>query len=407
MLHAAPQATPWDRPAAQIARDIAEVLGPASARLTIDNLSTIPKDAVPAIRRLVEDALKVDGVTVTSGDSATSIHLTLSEDAHGGLWVAEVVEGNETRVVMTPADLMPLPSAPALQKVQLHRDVLARASEMQWKVSQQAERSIPQLLAGDDINGDLVVLTADKVAVFEPSPTGWAEREHAEFGAAHGTSRDPRGLIVPASDGHGFTTFAPGVECTGIFETAPAATTGAWDLKCHASDDPWPVLETPEGVWTKAFYNAGRDYFTGIVTPSSGPDLPPFYSASFLSGRPAAAIIVVGVDGTAQIVEGGQIKPIAGTRDWGSDFAVVSSGCGSGSQVIVSSSGDGAADSLRAYEVPAQEALPVSSPLILPGTAMALWRAPDGKSVLAIVRTRTQPDSKFDYEVDRVTETCN
>jgi hypothetical protein len=75
--------------------------------------------------------------------------------------------------------------------------------------------------------------------------------------------------------------------------------------------------------------------------------------------------------------------------------------------VIVSSSGDGAADSLRAYEIPTQQAIAVSEPLTLAGTAMALWPAPDGKSALAIVRTPLQQGQRFDYEVDRVTETCN
>jgi hypothetical protein len=402
----APQATPWDRPAAQIAHSIAEAMGPGSARLTVENLSQISKDAVPAIRRMVEEYLKTDGVNVTNGESANTIRLTLSEDAHEGLWVAALVQGNETRVVMTPVDLAPLAGAPVAQKVLLHRDVLGRASEMQWKVAQQGERWAPELLAAAEVNGSLVVLTPDRVSVFEPSPVGWTEREHAEFGIGHGASRDPRGVVVRTSDGHGFSAFAPGVECTGGFAAATTDQAGAWSSTCHASDDPWPVAQTGQDTWIKAFYNAGRDYFTGVTTPSMGPDLPPLYSAGFLPGRPGPAMILGGVDGKVQIVEGGQLKTVAGTRDWGSDFAVVSSGCG-GAHVIVSSSGDGTGDSLRAYEIPAQEAVAVSEPLTLAGTAMALWAAPDGKSALAIVRTPLQQGQRFDYEVDRVTETCN
>ena len=63
------------------------------------------------------------------------------------------------------------------------------------------------------------------------------------------------------------------------------------------------------------------------------------------------------------MVENGALKTVAGTRDWGSDFAVLHSGCGAGTQVIASGSGEAANDSLRAYELPAQEAVPVSARL--------------------------------------------
>ena len=59
-------------------------------------------------------------------------------------------------------------------------------------------------------------------------------------------------------------------------------------------------------------------------------------------------------------------------------------------------------DSLRAYEMPAQEAIPASAPLAMDGTVTALWTAPDGKSVYAVVRNAAD-----EYEVDRVTALCN
>ena len=65
-----------------------------------------------------------------------------------------------------------------------------------------------------------------------------------------------------------------------------------------------------------------------------------------------------------QLAENGELKVVAGTRDWGSDFAVLHSGCGAGVEVIASSSGEAASDSLRAYELPALEAVPASAPLI-------------------------------------------
>ena len=96
----------------------------------------------------------------------------------------------------------------------------------------------------------------------------------------------------------------------------------------------------------------------------------------------------------------GVLKAVSGARDWGSDFAAINSGCGT--QIVVSGSGRAPADSLRAFDLPALEAVPASAPLAMDGTVTALWTAPDGKSVLAVVRG---PDNE--YEVDRVTALCN
>ena len=129
----------------------------------------------------------------------------------------------------------------------------------------------------------------------------------------------------------------------------------------------------------------------------------PFYSMATL---PRAAtgnsiLLVNGTDGKVQMVAGNALKTVAGTRDWGSDFAAIHSGCGAGTQVLVSGSGEAESDRLRAYELPAQEAVAVSAPLEMGGTVMALSTAPDGASVWAVVRK-----SEKDYEVDRVTALC-
>ena len=166
-----------------------------------------------------------------------------------------------------------------------------------------------------------------------------------------------------------------------------------------------PLATSPAdgSVSLRAFYNAARDYFTGIITPSLNVDLPPFYSAAVVP-RPAsgAALLIGGIDGKVQLTEGGALKPVSGTRDWGSDFAVLNSGCGAGAQVLVSGSGEAASDSLRAFELPAQEAVPASAPLAMDGTVTAIETAPDGKSVFAVVRGAADQ-----YEVDRVTASCN
>jgi hypothetical protein len=212
--------------------------------------------------------------------------------------------------------------------------------------------------------------------------------------------------MLPTEDGGGFIAYGPGLECKGSYtpRTDNSGKYGDWSIKCNESDDPWPIAQSEAtGGSLKAFYNAARNYFTGVVTPSVDVDLPPFFSAAVIP-RPASAValLIGGIDGKVQVTEGTTLKPVSGTRDWGSDFAVLNSGCGAGSQIVASGSGEAAADSLRAYELPALEAVPASAPLAMDGTVTALWTAPDGKSIYAVVR-----DAADEYEVDRVTASCN
>ena len=65
-------------------------------------------------------------------------------------------------------------------------------------------------------------------------------------------------------------------------------------------------------------------------------------------------------------------------------------------------SGEAVSDSLRAYEIPALEAVGTSAPLTMDGAVTALWTAQDGKGVMAVVR-----NAAAEYEVDRVTALCN
>jgi len=145
----------------------------------------------------------------------------------------------------------------------------------------------------------------------------------------------------------------------------------------------------------------------GVVTPSLGVDLPPFYTAALVPRPDGAGLLIGGIDGKVQLAESGALKQVSGTRDWGSDFAVLLSGCGHGTQVIASGSGEALTDSLRAFELPALEAIPSSAPLAMDGTVTALFAATDGKSVIAIVRKPAVPAQPDSYEVDRVTANCN
>jgi hypothetical protein len=391
--------SPWEQPAAALAEQVAGILGPGQARLTIRNLSTVPSDEIPAIRRLLEQDLKSHGVLASGAESANAIRVTLSENLRERLWVAEVIEGSETRVAILRVGPGAQQQAQAGGGLTLRKQTVFTASE-------------PLLAALETADG-LVVVEPEEIVIYGHTAEGWRERKRVSIGQARPLARDPRGVMFPSAGGGGFEARVAGMVCSGAYLQAQPA--GDWTVRCRESDDPWPIARglNPQSllitspvdgsVSLRAFYNAARDYFTGVVTPSLYSDLPPFYSAAVVP-RPdsGAALLIGGIDGKVQLTEGGALKPVSGTRDWGSDFAVLNSGCGAGAQVLVSGSGEAASDSLRAFELPAQEAIPASAPLAMDGTVTALWTAPDGKSVFAVVRGAADQ-----YEVDRVTATCD
>lgn len=394
--------SPWQQPSADLAAQIASILGPGQAHLTIRNFSTISIDEIPTIRRFLEQDLKPHGITASGADSASAIRVTLSETAHNRFWIAEIVEGNETQVAIV--DLGPAPP----QAVSVATGLMLR--------SQPILTAREPILAALELPTALIVLEPEQIVIDSRTPNGWREQQREPIAVLRPEARDRRGALLGSQNGSSFEAWLPGIRCAGNID--PTSQPSNWKIQCRSSDDPWAITQPPLQLTDltanpgnasaavtpiRAFYNATRNYFTGVVNPSPGVDLAPFYSMAQLP-RPAAttALLFNGIDGKVQLAENGVLKPVSGTRDWGSDFALLHSGCGGGVQVIASSSGEAKLDSLRVYELPAFEAIPASAPLSTDGAVTALWPAPDDSSVFAVIRTANNQ-----YEVDRVTALCN
>jgi hypothetical protein len=387
----------WEQPVANLADQIAEILGPGQARLTIRNISTVATDEIPAIRKLLVQDLKAHGVQVSGAESANSIRVTLSENSRERLWVAEIVEGNETRVAMVRVGPGATQQAQSASGLTLRKQTVLIISE--------------QVLTVLETPASLVTVEPEELVVYNHAEAGWREQRRIAIGQKRPLPRDSRAVIVPSLNGDGFTAFLAGTVCSGSYQSAQPV--GQWTMQCAESDDPWlipgPVVavsadgaNATSTVALKAFYNASRNYFTGMVVPVQGVDLPPFYSAASLPRPNGFGWLIGTIDGKVQLLENNVLRPVAAARDWGSDFASLQTGCGAGTQIVVSGSGASIADSLRAFELPAREAVPASAPLNMEGTVTALWTAPDGKSVFAVVRGANDR-----YEVDRVTALCN
>lgn len=395
----------WEQPASALAEQIAGLLGPGQAQLSIRNLSTISASELPMIRRLLEQDLKTHGILNGGPESANTIRITLSEDLRERLWVAEVVQGSETRVAMVHVDLQRQIKSPAEDRTVLRKERYLGRFELTALPGYPVDEPILAVL---ETHRGLIVLKQTRLLILDKTPDGWDAVKGFDLGKLQFASRDPRGTLHLAKDGDGFVALTAGIECAGRF--APTAELNrppgeGWSLQCHASDDPWPLGQTDgvEGTTViKAFFNPARNFFTGVINPNTGVELPRFFAASPLARASGDALLLIGIDGKVQLVENGALSAASGTRDWGSDLAILYSHCGSGTQIVASSSGEALQDSLRAYELPDLEALPASALLNMDGTVTSLWTAQDSNGVFAVVR-----NAQNEYEVDRVTATCN
>jgi len=292
----AAHAANWEQPAADLAKQIAALAGPGPARLTIRNESSLVSGEIPAIRRLLERDLRGFGVVTGGSDGATLIRVTLSENFQSGLWVAEVVEGTETRVTMLPVTLGAAVATGGGPTLTLRRALLMTETD-------------PVLDAQTFVVGNLqrlVVLEPERIVTYERNTTAlvpagtaagnWVEDQRFAIAHTRPFPRDVRGELVAARD-HLFDAYLPGVMCSGTTTGGPVAVT------CGDSDDPWPVVGGPAGGSQRAFYNAMRNYFTGVLVPGFGMEIAPFYQASDIARPLGTGMLLNNIDGRVMLME--------------------------------------------------------------------------------------------------------
>jgi hypothetical protein len=388
----AARAANWEQPASDLAKQIAALAGPGPARLTIRNDSSLAAIEVPVIRRLLERDLRWFGVVTGGGDSATLIQVTLSENLQGGLWVVEVVEGTETRVTMLPVALGAAAAVSGPASLVVRRTLLLTVTEPVLDAQILAVGTLPRLVVLEPEQIVTYVRSTEGVAFASAAQSTWVEEQRFPIPHSRPFPRDVRGQLMAPQD-HLFDAYLPGVACSGTNTGAQVAVT------CADSDDPWAV-----GASRRAFYNAMRDSFTGVLASGFGMEVPAFYEASDIPRPTGTGMLLNTVDGRLLLIENNTLKPVTGASDWGSDFAVIRSECGSGVQVLVSGSGAAAAgDSLRAWEIVGREAIGVSPPLPVEGTVMAIHAENGGNSATVIVRR----EAPLRYEVWNGTALCN
>jgi hypothetical protein len=288
-----------------------------------------------------------------------------------------------------------------------------------------ALRKVP-LWTQDERMLDVAVLeengTPSRIAVLDPEDVSMYRLQNGKWQAEQTLPithpkpwpLDLRGRFFQAAD-HTLDAYLPGVICRITVTATPL------NITCHASDDPWPIVSGTMNVSSSVFPSAGssnpylapvppltgffastRNFFTGVLSPAVGKfnTVPKFYSAAFVPREKYTLWLFAGADGKIHLIDG--MNDQSATFAWGSDITAVRTSCGAGSQVLATTSGDQAQDSIRAYEFPDRDPVAVSAAIDFPGPVSALWTEARGDSGIAIARNRDTGR----YEAFRLSLAC-
>src|SRR5205807_3984506 len=379
-------AADWGAPEQQLAQKIVAITGPTAVSLDVANRSSLSQTDVEAIRTALRTQLNAAGLTFVNPDqAAATVQVSLSENLQNYVWVARIQQGNNQPAItmismarMEPGTPIREPAVLLIRKIQL------------WS---QDDR-ILDVAVIDSSPPHVIVLDPNKIAMYALQDGRWQLEQSFQIPHSRPWPRDLRGRLVLRRD-RLVDAYLPGVFCS-------TAAQAPLSLSCRESDDPWPL--SSEQVSLNAFFSPTRNFFTGALAPGIGQErtVPPFYSAAPIPREKYVLWVLAGIDGQVREVDGVNVQTLS-RPGWASDMAGVKTTCGSGSQVLVSSNSDGAApDTVRAYEFPDRDPVPVSQPVELGGSTTSLWTESSGNT--AAVVSRNWETGK--YEAFRLTIAC-
>jgi hypothetical protein len=399
-------AADWSVPEQQLARKIVAVTGSSTVVLTLENHSSLSKRESDIVGNGLRSALETLGLRLVNAEqAAVTVAISLSENPTAYVWVAEIRQGDgKTAVEMVSVERVEgAASARDAVPLSIRKIPLWTQDERILDLAVLEENAAPTHIA---------VLGSEDVSLYRLQGGKWQREQVLTVTHARPWPRDLRGRLVPGKD-HLLDVYLPGVTC----RTYGTSLT----LICQESDDPWPLVAGSMSSGTsasfpsfgastlpvipqvEAFFSSSRNFFTGALTPGVGKfaTVPKFYSAAFLPRAKSVLWLFAAVDGQIHLVDGVGDQPVR--LKWGSDIVSLRTACGSGWQVLATDSGTAAGDSIRAYEFPDRDAVPVSGAAEFAGTLTALWTEAKGDTAIAV----TKQGETGGYEAFRVAMACS
>lgn len=376
----------WQAPAGELAQKIAAITGPGAASIAVVNRSSLTAADADDIHRKLLTQLGAFGVQAANSDqAAVTIEVTLSQDLRNYLWVAEVRQGAAEPVIVMVS--VPGPGAGFAQR---SSTPFAIYKALLWS----DQNRILDLAVVNSNPPNMIILEPEQIVLQRLQNDRWQQMQVLPLIHVRPWPRDLRGRLILRKD-YLFDAYLPGVHCRSN-AAAPLSVT------CEDSDDPWPLTGNAGGL--NAFFSGTRNFFTGALSPGiqKQTSAPAFYSAAPLPHDKYTLWAFAAVDGQVHLLDGVTDRSLSQVG-WGSDIASVRSGCGSGWQILATSEGNGATDSVRAFEILDREPVLVSPPAQLSGPISALWVDSDSTSVMAI----SQNPETGKYEAYRLSMDCH
>lgn len=355
----------WNDAAADLIGKAMDRAGrPSAISLDLRNSSSLSSAEAYDVRRAINSQLSARSIRVVKPEQAlTDVRITLSENASGLLWVAEVFSGTKRDVVMTE-----VPRSDPAAGGQL-TPALTLVKEQVWS---QFEPILDFALFGDH-RSRLLVLEPRMVSLYRLKDSRWNLEQSQPVARSSALPADVRGRLLLLRD-QKFEAFIPGQHCSGSAD-------GSLTLECRQADDPWPLAGESS---PRAFFSPTRNFFTGVFTGSSTTkSSAPFFSAANVQSGGRDMWVFAGTDGRFRQAD---LSETELRVTWGSSLAGIKSGCGGGGQALASGTGDWTQrDLLQGFDVN-QGATPVTSAVEVPGPVTAIWPAADGGTAAVVAR---------------------
>jgi hypothetical protein len=333
----------------------------ATVSLEFHDLTQPPQAEWSSFRGALQDELRKAGLEIATAQPESRLRVTVSENPHGLLFVAEAFTKDTQQVAMLEWNAPPTSESKPRVKI---------VKQSLWD---QADPILDFALT--DSGSQLLVLSIGKLASYQRTGGKWTPGAQVSLTLARPMPRDERGrLEIAAAALH---VYLPGTTCSGvlqpsvIFACSPRIELWPLNARDAALQVRWVTdrnLLESEGV-RGGFYNAGGGLFASV------------------DGR----------------IEQRGSEPVGGTDGWGSDLASIENPCGSNPLVIATAASDShAADQVQIYEMTNGQGIPASEALPLPGPVSALWPAETpGQATLVVRNSKTG-----NYEASRLGLAC-
>lgn len=382
----------WSVPEQQLAHKITAAIGHGPASLSVENRSTLGRRDADIIQNGIRSVLEGMGVHFGPADkSPFAVTISLSENSTLYVWVAEIRHGSDTPIVAIVSTVRPGSINVAHDSVPLSLRMVPLRS--------QSTPILDVAVLEDGVSPTrIAVLDAEKVALYRMQDGKSVLEQSLNIQHDRPWPRDLRGRLLQGAD-RTLDVYLPSVVCHGASNT-PAS------LSCRDSDDPWPIVDgsvASKPFPLSAFFSPTRNFFTGALSASGGKlhAVAPFYSAASLPRGNSVDWLFAGLDGQFRVVSETAERVVR--LRWGTDVANIRTACGSGWQVLASSSDEGTSDTVRAYEFPDRDPVPVSAAVEFPGPVSALWTEAKADTAVAVSKN----EETGNYEAFRLAVACS